>query len=127
MMIAPLAAAALVFNVAIAPGMDPRVADPASHLSPQQKNRAMQPLVRTATECIARSVASDPRFNVQAKADRIGDLIVDSVPLCADAVRAMIDRYDHYFGSGAGEAFFMGPYLDVLPTAVSRFVRELDR
>jgi hypothetical protein len=31
----------------------------------------------------------------------------------------MIDAYDRYFGDGAGEAFFMGPYLDVLPAAVT--------
>jgi hypothetical protein len=30
----------------------------------------------------------------------------------------MIDAYDHYYGEGSGEAFFMGPYLDVLPKAV---------
>jgi hypothetical protein len=30
----------------------------------------------------------------------------------------MIDAYDEYFGDGKGEAFFMGPYLDVLPRAV---------
>ena len=30
----------------------------------------------------------------------------------------MIDAYDRYYGEGTGEAFFMGPYLDVLPKAV---------
>ncbi len=30
----------------------------------------------------------------------------------------MIDTYDRYYGEGTGEAFFMGPYLDVLPKAV---------
>jgi hypothetical protein len=30
----------------------------------------------------------------------------------------MIDGYDRTYGEGAGEAFFMGPYLDLLPTAV---------
>jgi len=33
-------------------------------------------------------------------------------------VRAMIYAYDRYYGEGSGEAFFMGPYLDVLPKAV---------
>ena len=33
----------------------------------------------------------------------------------------MIDGYDRYFGEGAGEAFFMGPYLDVLPTVVTKW------
>jgi hypothetical protein len=31
----------------------------------------------------------------------------------------MIDAYDRYYGEGTGEAFFMGPYLDVLPRAVT--------
>jgi hypothetical protein len=40
------------------------------------------------------------------------------MPACLTPVRAMIDAYDRYYGDGAGEAFFMGPYLDVLPKAV---------
>jgi hypothetical protein len=39
-------------------------------------------------------------------------------------VRALIEAYDRYFGEGEGEAFFMGPYLDVLPSAVSKWVRD---
>ena len=31
----------------------------------------------------------------------------------------MIDAYDRYYGDGSGEAFFMGPYLEVLPKAVT--------
>ena len=44
------------------------------------------------------------------------------MPVCADLMRSMIDTYDQYFGNGTGEAFFSGPYLDVLPTAVSKWV-----
>jgi hypothetical protein len=47
-------------------------------------------------------------------------LIVASMESCADAMRAMIDAYDRVFGVGAGEAFFTGPYLDVLPGAVHK-------
>ena len=78
----------------------------------------MQSLVRSATECIARTVTADPRYG-QREAE-LGDLIVDSMPVCVTQVRAMIEAYDRYFGDGEGEAFFMGPYLDVLPTAVSK-------
>jgi hypothetical protein len=48
------------------------------------------------------------------------------MPHCAAQVRAMIEAYDRYFGEGEGEgeAFFMGPYLDVLPSAVSKWVRD---
>jgi hypothetical protein len=36
----------------------------------------------------------------------------------------MIDAYDRYYGDGAGEAFFSGPYLDVLPQAVLKAVSK---
>jgi hypothetical protein len=88
----------------------------------QQKSAAVKPLMRSATECIARIVGSDPRFG-QPNAD-LGDLIVDSMPSCALQVRIMIEAYDRYFGEGEGEAFFMGPYLDLLPSAVSKWVRD---
>jgi hypothetical protein len=90
-----------------------------AHLTPQQRNAAVQPFITRATECVARSVASDPR---SSDASKLGDLIVDSMPGCADVLRTMIDTYDQYFGNGTGEAFFSGPYLDVLPTAVSKWV-----
>jgi hypothetical protein len=119
MILAPLAAAALVVSAATgpeaAPGLSPT-------LSPQQRNAAMQPLMRSATECIARAVSADPRF-AGRDAD-LGDLIVDSVPRCTAQLHAMIEAYDRYFGEGEGEAFFMGPYLDLLPTAVSNWVRD---
>jgi hypothetical protein len=119
MILAPLAAAALVISVATGPTVDPTVTP---SLSAQQKNLAMQSLVRSATECIARTVTADPRFG--RRGIDLGDLIVDSMPTCTSQVRAMIDAYDRYFGEGEGQAFFMGPYLDVLPTAVSKWVTE---
>jgi hypothetical protein len=119
MFLAPLAAAALVVSVATAPNADPRTFP---SLSVHQKSAEMQSLMRSATECIARTVSADPRLG-QRNAD-LGDLIVDSMPRCAAHVRAMIEAYDRYFGEGEGEAFFMGPYLDVLPSAVSKWVRD---
>ncbi len=35
----------------------------------------------------------------------------------------MIDAHDHMYGYGSGEAFLLGPYLDVLPAAVVKQVR----
>ena len=122
MILAPLAAAALVVSAATGPTVEPN--GPPVHLSMQQKNAAMQPLVRSTTECIARTVAADPRFHKLAPTEGLGDLIVDSVPPCLGLVRAMIDAYDRYFGDGTGEAFFMGPYLDILPTAVNKWVAD---
>jgi len=123
MILAPLAAAALLVSVAIAPNAPNPGESPT--LSMHQKSAAMQPLMRSATECIARAVSADPRFG-GSNAD-LGDLIVDSMPRCAVQVRAMIEAYDRYFGDGEGEAFFMGPYLDLLPGAVSKWVRDAVR
>ncbi|MBX9778119.1 MAG: hypothetical protein K2Y71_27365 [Xanthobacteraceae bacterium] len=116
MILSKLAGAALIVNVAAGPTVE---TDGNVRLSLQQKNAAVQVLMRTATECIARTVAADPRFRKQAPHAELGDIIVASVPRCVGQVRAMIDAYDRYFGDGSGEAFFMGPYLDALPAAVS--------
>ena len=118
MLLAPLAGAVLVMSIATGPAVEPQ-GSPAQ-MSAQQKNAVMQPLVRSASECIARAVAGDPRFGKELPSD-LGDLIVASIPTCVRPVRAMIDGYDRYFGEGTGEAFFMGPYLDVLPTVVSKW------
>ena len=112
----PLAAVALVFTITTGP----ETIVPPAPLSAQQKSAAMLPLVRSATECIAHAIAGDPRF-AAARAN-LGDLIVDSMPSCLSPVRAMIDAYDRYYGAGSGEAFFMGPYLDILPRAVGEWI-----
>ena len=120
MILAPLAGAALIVSVATGPIADPKGST--IQLSVQQKNAAVQPLVRSATECIAGAVLADARF--RSNEMPLGDLIVESVNSCLGPVRAMIDAYDRYFGDGTGEAFFMGPYLDVLPTAVDKWTAE---
>jgi hypothetical protein len=114
MMLAPLLGTALI----IATAADP--ADPSAgvtRLSAQQRVAMTEPLVRSATDCIVHAVTTDPRYSTSATTE-IGDLIVASMPACVTPVRAMIDAYDRYYGHGTGEAFFMGPYLDVLPKAV---------
>ena len=113
MIFAPLFGTALVVAVATGP-FDP--SDHENRFSAQEKMAATEPLVRSATECIVRAVAADPRYGEKPAA--LGDLIVASMPACVTPVRAMIDGYDRYYGEGSGEAFFMGPYLDVLPKAV---------
>ena len=117
MILSKLAAASLIVSVAAGPTLEPDGAN--VRLSLQQKNAAVQALMRSATECIARNVASHPRFSKQVPHAELGDLIVASVPNCVGPVRAMIDAYDRFFGDGSGEAFFMGPYLDTLPAAVT--------
>lgn len=121
MILSKLAAATLIVSVTTGP-----IGEPANltRLSLQQKNAALQPLLQSATECIARAVSADPRFRKQTLATNLGELIVESMPRCLGPVRAMIDAYDRYFGDGTGEAFFMGPYLDILPTAVGQWAVE---
>jgi hypothetical protein len=114
MILAPLLGTALVIAVATDPLND--LARQAN-LSTQEKRAATEPLVRSATECIVHAVVGDPRYGAKPTA-QLGDLIVDSMPSCLTPVRAMIDAYDRYYGAGSGAAFFMGPYLDVLPNAV---------
>lgn len=113
MLLAPLFGTALVVAVATEPLNG---SDDATNLSIREKMAATEPLVRSATSCIVHAVTANPRYG--SKAAELGDLIVASMPSCVVPVRAMIDAYDHYYGDGTGEAFFMGPYLDVLPKAV---------
>lgn len=120
MLAAPLAGLSLLLNVSVGPV--PNSATGASEISFRQKTAAIQPLIRSATECIAKRVVADPRYG--AKGD-LGELIVESVPSCVNALRAMIDAHDRYFGDGSGETFFSGPYLDILPQAVSRWISKL--
>lgn len=119
MILAPLVATALVVATATGPNAEPRLSP---NLSTEQKSAAMQPLMRSATECIARAVSANPHFG--QRNSELGDLIVASMSGCTAHVRAMIEAYDRYFGDGEGEAFFMGPYLDVLPAAVTKWVRD---
>jgi hypothetical protein len=115
MLLAPLVGTAMVVALAMEPLNN---AGEAARLTMQEKMAATEPLVRSATDCIIDAVIADPRYGNGQSAE-LGDLIVDSMPTCVKPVRAMIDAYDQYYGEGSGEAFFMGPYLDVLPKAVT--------
>lgn len=95
--------------------------------SDQQRNAAVRPLMKAATECIARRVVADPRFAQISPAGDVGDLIVESISPCLPAVRALIDAHDEFFGDGTGESFFMGPYLDSLPAAVSELIKNFHK
>jgi hypothetical protein len=125
MIIATLVAASLAMPVAADPGAAwPPAGSALPHLSAQQKHAVIRPLVETANQCIARKVTTDPRYSPLAQAGEINGLIVDSVPSCVDAMRALIDAHDRLFGDGAGETYFMGPYLDALPAAVQKYLNN---
>ncbi len=121
MLLAPLFGSLLVAAVTTDPLHDP---GSRANLSAGEKVAATEPLVRSATECIVHAVIADPRYGRKPAAE-LGDLIVDSMPPCLTPVRAMIDAYDRYYGEGAGEAFFMGAYLDVLPNAVAAAAKNV--
>ncbi len=99
--------------------------DPAGWLrmSVRRKDAALLPLVRRATDCIVRKVSADPRYSADMRPSDVNNLIVDSVAACGRPVRAMIEAHDRMYGSGSGEAFLLGPYLDVLPSAVVKQVK----
>ncbi len=120
MILAPFVGLTMVLTVSTGPVTDALVTP---HMTLQQKSAAVQPLVRTATECIARSVAADPRYGREGGDVAMGDVIVESVTACVTPVREMIDPHDTYFGDGTGESFFMGPYLQVLPAAISKLLK----
>ena len=114
----------LVMNVSLDTPA-PASTDPTTWLqmSVRQKDAALLPLVRRATACVVRKVANDPRYSADMRPGDINDLIVDSIAACARPVRAMIDAHDRMYGNGSGEAFLLGPYLDVLPAAVVKQVK----
>ena len=114
----------LVLNVSL-DAQTPSSSEPAGWLqmTVRQKDAALLPLVRRATDCILRKVASDPRYGGDMHPGDMNDLIVDSIAACGRPVRAMMDAHDRMYGRGSGEAFLLGPYLDVLPSAVVRQVK----
>lgn len=119
MILPALTGASLLIMTAALPDTDSSSAS--THLSIQRRTAAVQPAINRATECVARTVAADPRA---IDASKLGDAIVDSMRPCRDVMRSMIDTYDTYFGDGTGEAFFSGPYLEVLPKAINKWVVE---
>lgn len=103
----------------------PSISDPGAspQISVRQRESALLPLVRRATECIVREVKADPRYSETLRSSEINDLIIDAMPSCATSLRALIDTHDRMYGNGSGEAFLMGPYLDILPGAVAQQVK----
>jgi hypothetical protein len=124
MILEPLFGLSLVLNVSLnmqTPSGASAGAGP--QMSAREKDAVLLPLVRQATDCIVRKVFADPRYSVELRLSTVNDLIVDSMAACVRPVRAMIDAHDRMYGSGSGEAFLLGPYLDVLPAAVVGQVR----
>ena len=94
-----------------------------SQISVPQRQTQLLPLVARATDCILRHIADDPRYGADLRPDDLNDMIARSLRGCARPLRAMIAMHDRLYGEGSGEAFLLGPYLDVLPSAVVRQVQ----
>jgi hypothetical protein len=125
MIAAALLGLSLVVNVTYEPtDFAPNAEANSSQMTPQQKFAALRPLVRSATDCVVHAITADPRFRLSATGANMNELIVASMTPCADAMRSMIDAHDRLFGAGSGEAFFMGPYLEGLPTTVDKLVKD---
>jgi len=124
MILEPLFGLSLVLNVSLDVKSAPAASPSARmQMSIRQKDASLLPLVRQATDCIAREVSANLRYRADLRPAEINDLIVDSMAACVAPVRAMMDAHDRMYGSGSGEAFLLGPYLDVLPAAVVRQVK----
>jgi hypothetical protein len=127
MIVGALVGLSLAVNVSIDRGAIDRMTGllAESNYTEAQKNAAVRPLMKSATECIARKVAADPRYPQLSQIGNVTDLIVDSITPCLPAVRALIDAHDEFYGEGSGETFFMGPYLDALPAAVGEWIKRI--
>jgi hypothetical protein len=127
MIVGALVGLSLAVNVSIDRGAIDRMTglSAESNYTEAQKNAAVRPLMKSATECIARKVAADPRYPQLSQIGNVTNLIVDSITPCLPAVRALIDAHDEFYGEGSGETFFMGPYLDALPAAVGEWIKRI--
>lgn len=88
------------------------------NLTATQKRQLVQPLVADAVACVANAVGQDPKYSPTISSQQMGELIVADMHQCVLESRALVDRYDRLFGDGAGERYFMGQYLDELPSNV---------
>src|SRR5262249_12654286 len=124
MLIGALTGLSLLTSVSIQPGVvNPRAEGLTTHLSDPPKATGLRPLVRSASGRVARAGAAEPRLG-KAK---FTVLIVDSFSSGGDSVRQLIDAHDRYYGIGTGEEFFLGPYLDALPAAVTNLVGQKNK
>src|ERR1700744_6180337 len=127
MLIGAIVGLSLFATASVEPGALTPDGSPSPQMSPPQQDGKMRPLVRSAPECLPQTVSGDARFADARRAGDFTELIVDAMKPCLTPVRAMIDGYDRLYGDGSGEAFFMGPYLDVLPGAITRTIEGTAR
>ena len=113
----------IIVNVSLEAHPAPDLPSPAPALSVRLRDAVRLPLVQTATECILKRVAADPRSLDSTHPEEIGTLIVTAMFGCHRQLRAVVDVHDRMYGAGSGDAFVHGPFLDVLPAAVMQQAR----
>jgi len=115
----------LVLNVSLDTQLPSgRTSIASSQISVVERQAKLLPLIARATDCILRRIADDPHYRADLRPDEINALIAESLRGCARPLRALIETHDRMYGRGSGEAFLLGPYLDVLPSAVVRQVKS---
>ncbi len=87
-------------------------------LTEQQKRRLHLPYVRAATDCYARTIASNNAALDLAVQGRWYDALSATNNACNAPAAAMIEIHDRLYGAGTGTTFFRGPYLEDLPRAI---------
>jgi hypothetical protein len=75
--------------------------------------------IASTTACVADFVSKDPRLGTA----HLNVLITDAFKPCAGHAHELIEFYDRYYGTGEGEIFFEGPYLDRLPKTIMRMLK----
>lgn len=111
MLINTLATLSLVTLAAAVPAQDRQ---DSSRMSKAEKAAVVQRVVNRATDCVVREIRA------AGSSQDIGEHIVAVMPSCADTMRSMIETFDESYGEGAGETFFSGSFLDILPQVVSK-------
>lgn len=94
-----------------------------TRLSPSENRALIARLVNDAQACIVQKVGDNPEFREAARGGRIGDLIVAAFQPCWSVVDELITAHDRQFGSGSGESFVTGPFLDRIPPILEERLR----
>src|SRR5258708_8334097 len=80
MIVGALVGLSLAVNVSVDRGAIDRMTGFEQHYTEAQKNATVRPLMKSATECIARKVAADPRYPQLSRIGNLTDPIVASIP-----------------------------------------------
>ena len=86
-------------------------------LPEKEKRKLLAPVIRAATECIAKTVQRNHTTGEPDPA-RVLSAISEGVAQCRDQIAKVTAEHDRLYGSGTGQAFVNGAYLKDLPRAV---------